>query len=85
MTEQHRNLGLRESQVLIPRGRENEADGPFPASGDDISNSSDREIWEHFESTKESAIFHLDRYICCRKAWQQLQPVDSSISLVIGK
>lgn len=90
MAEQQEDLEFRdsdliESQALIPPARGNGADDPGPAPGDDISNLSDREIWRHFESTKESAIHHLGRYLHHRKAWQQLQPAGSSPPLDLGR
>jgi len=73
-----------ESQALIPPDRGNGNDEPFPTPGSDISSLSDREIWRHFESTKKSAIYHLGRYFQSRKAWQQLQPANASLSLDLG-
>jgi len=88
--ENHHSLGgdRAESQALIAPSDYRDgtrADRPAQAPPDDISNLSDREIWRHFETARDSAIFHCGRYLQNLKFWRRLQREEPSVRLEVGK
>jgi hypothetical protein len=82
-----------ESQVLLPALRDQQrvhaADRTYgQPSGhqksEDLSALNERDIWRHFESTKRSAIFHLDQYLHHRGIVMQEIRARESASLDLG-
>lgn len=84
-----------ESRALLPaqnsrnQQRAGNASDPTGAhtSGqpEDVSGLNDRDIWRHFESTKRSAIFHLDEYLHHREIVRQEVGTGELGSLDLGK
>ncbi|KAF8847864.1 hypothetical protein BDZ45DRAFT_681613 [Acephala macrosclerotiorum] len=79
-----------ESRALLPALRDQQrvhaADRTYgQPSGhqqpEDLSALNERDIWRHFESTKRSAIFHLDQYLHHREIVMQGGGAEESASL----
>lgn len=71
----------REQQRVVHGGDRTHAHAEPSAQAEDLSTLNERDIWRHFESTKRSAIFHLDQYFHHREAVLQEQGAGESASL----
>jgi hypothetical protein len=76
----HGDIERAESQPLIPSVSDvhrhlDRADRIDPG---DISGFKDAELWQCFHSAKESAIYHLGRYLDNRDIWERSRPADSA-------
>lgn len=70
-----------ESQALLPgqHARDQQRVGNVAARSradaseqpEDLSKLSNRDVWRHFESTKRSAIFHLEQYLQHREIFRE--------------
>jgi hypothetical protein len=81
-----------ESRTLLPASEDQHHAGNArdrtgaQSSGqlEDLSTLNERNIWRHFESTKRSAIFHLDQYLHHRETVRQEAGALESESLDLG-